>query len=484
MTRIASPLTVSLLSAALLLQACAPTLPDALRNKPTMTAVPEAFPDYGPYPASSAEEAIAVNQDWHSFFDDPHLVTLIETALEHNQELNILKQEIAIANNEVTARRGEYLPSLGLGAGYDYEKVGEFTSQGVNDEQAGVSKRLHNRHVGLVASWEVDIWSKLRNAKKSAYYEYLASIEGRKFATTQIIAEIANSYYELLALDNQLAIIKDYIDTLQKAQEVVNWQKQAAKTTSLAVKRFAAEVLKSKSKLYEVQQAIVVTENRLNALVGRLPQPIARSSEPLTEITPQMADIRVPTDLLENRPDIKEASLALQAAELNVQSVKARFYPSLSIDAALGYEAFNSGHFLESPASLFYNIAAGLTSPLLNRMAIKADYFSANSRQIQAIYEYERTFIHAYTDVANQLASIHNLDKTYQLKSGQVNALSESLDIADTLFKAARIDYLETLLTQRDYLETRMEQIETRQQQFSAHIALYKALGGGWRGKG
>ena len=469
----------------LLTQGCVPQLPANLLNKHTPMAAPETFPDYGQKEEAtdnpSKESTVSVKQDWHVFFKDPHLKSLITTALENNQELNILQQEIAIAKNEVKARRGEYLPRLGLDANYEYEKVGKHTSQGINDEQAEVPEKLHNRSAGLVSSWEVDIWSKLRNAAKSASYEYLASIEGRKFAITQLVAEIASTYYELLALDNQLQILTTYTDTLKRAQEVVELQQQAAKATSLAVKRFAAEVLKSQSLQYDIKQRIALTENRLNMLAGRLPQPVERASTMLIEVKFPPVAAGVPASLLENRPDIKKASLELEAAKLNVKSVKARFYPSLSIDAGLGYESFRAEHFFETPGSLFYNAAAGITAPLLNRMAIEADYLSANSSQVQAIYEYERTFLQAYADVANQLASIANLDKVYTLKTDQVHTLDDSLDIADTLFKAARIDYLEILLIQRDFLETRMEQVETKQKQLLAYTSLYRSLGGGWQ---
>ncbi len=260
---------------------------------------------------------------------------------------------------------------------------------------------------------EIDIWNKLRNSAKSAYYEYLASIEGRNFAVTQLAAEIAIDYYELMSLDNQLEILDQYIKTLQEAQQVVKWQQIAARTTSLAVRRFDAEVLKNQSRRYKIQQNITVTENHLNMLLGRLPQPIYRPSPKFKEIDIKEINTQVPATLLDNRPDIKQAVLKLQAAKLDVKSVKAEFYPSLTIDAALGYKSFNSHHFTDSPSAVFYNVTGALTAPLLNRNAIKANYFSANNRQISAIYNYEKTFINSFTEVSNQLALIKNLQKSY-----------------------------------------------------------------------
>ena len=133
------------------------------------------------------------------------------------------------------------------------------------------------------------------------------------------------------------------------------------------------------------------------------------------------------------------------------------------------------------PQALFSSIAAGLTAPLLNRNAIKAEYFSANSKQIQAIYDYEQTFIKAFAEVSNQLAAVENLKQVYKAKSGQVDDLANAFEISNILFRAARVDYLESLLTRRDYLEAQMELMDAKQQQLSAYVNLYRALGGGWR---
>ena len=482
-----------LLCLCLLIQGCVPTLPKNQNHPKEEITTPEHFPNYGQKnlntdnlnivqtnPDSTKKEN-PLEKNWKVFFKDSQLVALIETALKNNQELNILNQEINIANNEIMARQGEYIPKLGIGAGYEYEKVGEFTSRGKSDEIADVPEKLHNRQLGLTASWEVDIWKKLRNFAKSAYYEYLASVEGRNFAVTKLVAEIAGDYYELMALDNQLEIIEQYIGTLKQAQQVVKLQQIAARTTSLAVKRFSAEVLKNQSREYEIRQKIIVTENHLNTLLGRLPQPIKRTPEQFTKIELQNIDSGIPAALLDNRPDIKQSSLKLEAAKLDVKAVKTQFYPSLSIDAAIGYKSFNAHHLLDTPTSLFYNIAGGLTAPLLNRKAIKAEYFSANNRQIQAIYNYEQTFIKAFAEVSNQMASVDNLKQIYKLKSGQTKAMAESVDISNVLFKAARIDYLEALLTQRDYLEAQIELIEVKQRQLYAYVNLYRTLGGGWQ---
>jgi len=189
----------------------------------------------------------------------------------------------------------------------------------------------------------------------------------------------------------------------------------------------------------------------------------------------------LPSQLLANRPDIRRSELDLAASKLDVKVAKAQFYPSLGISAAIGYQAFNPSYLLRTPESLLYSIGGDLVAPLVNRNAIKAVYGSANAKQIQAVYNYERTILNAYIEVANQLSNIGNLEKSYNLKSQQVQKLSQSINISNDLFKSTRADYMEVLLTQRDALEAKFELVDTKKQQINARINAYQALGGGWQ---
>jgi multidrug efflux system outer membrane protein len=424
--------------------------------------------------------------NWKNYFKDPYLQSLIDSALLKNQELNILLQEINMSSNEIRARKGAYLPMVGVGAAAGVEKVGRYTSQGANDANTEITpgkkvpEVLPNYFVGLTASWEVDIWKKLRNAKKSAVYRYLSSIEGKNFMVTNLIAEISNAYYELMALDNQLDILKENISIQQNALEIVKLEKISAKVTELAVRRFEAEVLKNQSNQYYIMQQITETENRINFLLGRFPQPIQRNSRVFADIVPDSIHAGIPSNLLQNRPDIRQAEQELQAAKIDVKVAKANFYPSFMIFAGAGYQGFNPKYLIQTPESLIFSLAGELVAPLINRNAIKASYYSANSKQIQAVYNYERTILDAYIEVANQLSNISNLKKSYELKSREVQALTQSIDISIILFKSARADYMEVLLTQRDALESKFELIETKKQQMNAMVNIYKALGGGW----
>lgn len=470
--RQATTLVVGLLCA-LGAGACAPSLSGNAPREPNR-AIPQSF-------EGSAEATSVAQKKWSELFDSTELRMLIDTALKQNQELNVRVQEIIIAQNEASARRGEYLPRVNAAAGAGIEKVGKRTSQGVSDEAHGVPENLGNFQFGLTGTWEIDVWKKLRNAAKAADLRYLASIEGRNFLVTQIVAELARSYFELIAIDNELDVLKRNIDVQSDALEVVKLQKQAARVTELAVQRFEAEVLKNKSHLFDLEQERVQTENRINFLVGRYPQPIARDATKFKNALPDVVGAGLPSQLLENRPDVRQAELDLAAAKLDVKVAKAAFYPSLSIDAGVGFHSFNAGHLLATPESLFYNAAGNLTAPLLNRAAISAQYRSANARQMQAVFNYEKTLLQAFTDVANQLAMIGNLKKSYELQTQQVEALARSSEISTVLFQSARADYMEVLLTKRDSLEGELELIETKKRQLQALVGVYQALGGGWR---
>lgn len=465
---------------ALLLGAgCAPSLGQNPPREPSKAAPANYRANDGIALPDSA--ASAAQQGFREFFADPDLEALIDAALKQNQELNIRLQEVIIAKSEIMARQGEYQPRLDAQAGAGIEKVGKQTSQGRSDEAHRVPEHLQHYQLGLAASWEVDIWKRLRNASKAANYRYLASLEGRNFLLTQLVAELASSYYELMALDNRLEVLSRNIEIQQSALTIVKLEKEAARVTQLAVQRFEAELLKNRSRQYDLEQQRVEAENRINFLLGRYPQRVRRDARRFKEPLPDLVQVGIPAQLLDNRPDIKQAELGLEAAKLDVKSARAAFYPALSIEAEVGYQAFNMKHLLTTPESMLYNLAGNLTAPLLNRRAIKAQYYSANARQLQAVFSYERTLLQAFTEVVNEQATIKNLAKSYELQSQQVALLTQSIEISNVLFQSARADYMEVLLTRRDSLDAEMELIETKNRQRQALVAIYQALGGGWR---
>lgn len=462
---------------AAILQSCVPTR--EVRDE--KTTLPENFNN------------IAVNDTlnsahikWKDFFNDQNLVSLIDTALVNNQELNIMMQQVDMAQNEIKARKGEYLPFVGIQAAGEVEKVGRYTSQGANDANTEIKPGkefpdpLPNYSIGAYATWELDVWKKLRNSKKAAAMEYLSTVEGKNFMVTSLIAEIADSYFELEALDNKLVILKQNLELQNHGLKTVRLQKEAAKATELGVQRLEAEVFKNTSELYKLQQEIVETENKINFLLGRSPQHVTRDSDNFIEREIGSLNVGIPSQLLTNRPDIRQAEYELQAAKLDTKVARANFYPSFTLRAGVGLEAFSLKYITETPASLLYGLAGDMVAPLINRNAIKAEYYNANDKQLQAIFDYEKTILNAHIEVLNGMSKIDNLNKSYDQKEHQVVALTNSIEITNKLFSAARADYMEVLLTQRDALESKMQLVETKQQQLNARVNLYKSLGGGW----
>jgi outer membrane protein, multidrug efflux system len=461
-----------------MLQSCG--IPE-LTQKHSDTHLPDSFKP------GLSKQANTANVKWKDFFEDSYLLSLIDIAVANNKEINIMMQRISVAENEIQARKGAYLPFVNFGGGAGGDKVGKYTRNGAVDDNLQIAQGqpiptfLGDYQFGLFSTWEVDIWKKLRNAQQVAVFEYMATTEGKNFLVTNLVSEVAHSYYELISLDNQLENFRQNIAIQQNGLEIVKQLQIYARTNTLAVKRYEAEVAKNQSKLFEIGQQITVAENRINYLLGRTPQPIDRASSGFMDINPKVLSAGIPSQLLQNRPDIRKAELDLSAAKLNIEVAKANFYPSFGIKAGIGFDAFALKYLINTPESLAAMVAGELTAPLVNKNAIIAEYKNANAKQIQAAYEYEQSIINAYTEVANQLSNIHNLEKNYLLKSQQVDSLVQSIEVANQLFKSARTDYLDVLLTQRDALEAKKELIETKQKQFSAMVDLYKSLGGGWQ---
>ncbi|MBL8603173.1 MAG: TolC family protein [Myxococcales bacterium] len=455
---------------------CVPTLAQGPARAPRV-ALPMRY-------GEGDEAGSAARRDWRELFDDPNLARLIDEALENNQELNIAVQEIIIANNEVTARRGEYLPSLGVRAGAGLDRVARDTSQGRSDEANGLSPLLQNYSAGLYASWEVDIWSRLHDLAGAADARYLATREGRNFLVTRLVAEIARRYYELLALDRQRATVEGNIALQASALQMVRLQQQAAAVTMLGVRRFEAQLQGFRANLIEVNQRIVNTENQLNLLLGRGPQPVPRRRDDFLQIEPPALRLGTPAELLQNRPDVRQAELELSAAALDLRAARARFYPALQLEGGLGYQSFDLRSLVSTPDATVFNLFAGLAAPLLNRRALTAAYASANARQMQSVLRYERAVVTAFTDVSTAVSLLRNLSQRYAFKTEQVARLAESVEVSTLLFNSSRADYLEVLTTRRDSLDAQRELIELKLQQLDATVTLYQALGGGWRARG
>ncbi len=419
------------------------------------------------------------------FFSDPYLRDLIEQALVGNQELRILSEEIRIASNESYSRSGEYLPFVTLGGRAELEKPGRYTREGAVEEQLEVApgkkfpEPLPNFLVAADVSWELDIWKKLRNARDAATLRYLATQDGRNYMVTRLVAEISENYFTLLALDSRLQTLEQTIEIQRLSLEIAEAQKAAGRGTELAVRRFEAEVKKNQSEQSIIAQEIVEVENRINFLVGRYPQPVERPQVPFIDLHLNALSAGIPSQLLQNRADIRQAEREIAAAGLDVKVARARFYPSLTLTSGLGWNAFSTGYLFKTPESLIYSVAGELVGPLINKRAIQAAYLSANAAQLQSIYEYQQTVLTAHIEVVNYMTRVENYRRSIEAKRQQLESLEAAVESATQLFQSARTEYLEVLLAQRELMEARMGLIDVKQEQLSSIVNAYQALGGG-----
>lgn len=472
---------LSLLLIALLLTQCKVAPPV---QTPEAAPLPSSFVSPGDSAQTSAQ------LPWREFFDDPLLVKYIEMGIANNLDLKMAIQRIEVAQASVRVAKGAFFPTLSAGAAAGQRKFGEYTMDGIGNYDTNFStnlppdkrvpEHLPDYWLGVQSVWEIDLWGKLRNQKKSAVARFLASEKARHLVVTTLVAEIARSYYELLSLDNELVFIQENIQLQQTAVELINAQKAAGRATELAVKQVTAQLLNTRSRESLVQQMIVYHENQINLLLGRFPQPIERGRPILEQPLPQEIHAGIPAQMLTRRPDIALAELRLEAARCDVKAARAAFFPSLAITSSLGLQSFRPEKFFNTPGSMAYSVFGGLTAPVFQRNMLKADYQRASAAQLELFYEYQKLVINGFQETVTGLKRIENFQTASTLKAQEVTTLQEAVLTANDLYIAGLASYLEVILAQKNVLEAELQLAQTRKEQFFSVIDLYRALGGGW----
>lgn len=446
-------------------------------------ALPASFQDKKPEAAAASS---VTEIDWRQYFGDPQLLKLIDGALGSNFDLQIALQRIETSRASVKLANAAILPKVDLNIGGSMRKFGLYTMDGAGNDSTDITpgntvpEHLPDLFVGLQSSWEVDVWGKLKNQRNAAASSYLSSIEAANFVISNLVADVAVYYHELLALDHELDIIRLTIDKEQEALEVIKLQKEAGRANQLAVQQFQAELLNTQVSEKRALQQIIETENKINYLLGRYPQPIERSKEVFFTENTHTLSAGVPSELLENRPDVRAAAYEIEASKFDLKSAKAAFYPNVNITATFGFQAFNPEFLFQSPASIAYSVFGQLIAPVINKNALEARFHTAQANQLSAMYNYQKTILNAYVEVANQLASQQNLQQVFSLKKQQTDTLKQSVGVSNELYKSARATYLEVLIAQQSALQTNLELINVAKQRHISRINLYKALGGGW----
>lgn len=465
-------------SAALaLLGACASVTHAPLPPGPQL---PEAYP--GGVDAPSVAQL-----DWAAYFADETLIALLAEALNANFDVQAALQRVEAARAGVLVATGVRLPRLDLVAGAGVRKFGLFTMDGAGNASTDirpgrpVPEDYPDLSAGLNASWEPDLWGRLANLRDSARAQYLASIEGTHLVVSTMVADVASAYFGLVAADRSLAILQRSLARQDEALEVMRVQKEAARATELAVQQFEAQVANTRALVAEAELVRVQFENQLNLLLGRPPQPAPRSDAALSGTFGVELAAGAPSELLRNRPDVREAELRLQASRFDLEAARAAFYPSATITAGAGYQAYDGRLLFRSPESFVYSIAGGLLLPVFNRAELEAGEQQASALQAQAAIEYQSVVLRAFVEVSSALAAIERVSQVVAERERRKAALEQSVRSADSLFGAGKASYLDVLIAQQGALEAELELVEAQLAQRAAGVALYRALGGGWR---
>ena len=406
-------------------------------------------------PADSVSSACV---SWDEFFTDPLLQEWIQTGLDYNSDLGIARLRVREAEAALQASRWALLP----GADFSMKggAPGEFSAS-------------------LQASWQTDIFGNLRNAKRKAQAALEQSHAYRQAVETQLVATIANSYFTLLKLDEQLNISKRTLNTWEESIRTLEALKRAGKTNEAAVLQSKANMLSVEANVLTLEKEILAVENSLCALLGIVPMPIERSSLNDQEL-PEKLSAGVPIELLDKRPDVKQAEMALAQAFYNVNLAKAAFYPNITLSGALGWTTGN-GNIKVDPGSVIANLLAGLTQPVFGRGANKARLETAQAQLEQAAYTFRQSLLDAGVEVNNALTLWQTAKKRVELDKKQILNLQAAIWNTQLLMKHGNAEYLEVLTAQKNLLQAELTEAADRYDEIISAVNLYQALGGGYK---
>lgn len=414
---------------------------------------------------------------WQSMFNDPVLKGLIQEGLQNNLDLKNAIENIVQAEAILQQQRLALLPTLDAGATVTRAKTSEASlnfRNGVNIRTLTTTHRLQ-----LSTSWEADIWGKLSSTKRAALNSYLRTDAARRAVETQLIADVANTYYTLVALDRQLEITELTLKKRIESVETLRELKEGAVVTGAAVvqaeaNRYAAEVT-----IPDLRLNIRQNENALSVLLGRAPGEVRRNKladqQPFANVT-----LGMPAQLLQNRPDVQAAEFALRASLEDVNVARAFFYPALTLTASGGFSNLNLQDFFKN--ALFYNLVGGLTQPIFAQGANKARLTRAQSLQAQSLHNFQFALLNAGQEVSNALYAYQAAGEKEGSRIRQIEALQKSVSFTEELLRySSATNYTDVLTSEQALLQAELSAVSDRLQKLQAVVDLYRALGGGWQ---
>ncbi|MWB94215.1 efflux transporter outer membrane subunit [Flavobacterium sp. GA093] len=426
---------------------------------------------------ASADSTTIATMPWQSVFKDDKLNALVQKGLDQNLNLKNAIENIVQARATLQQKKLAYYPTLNIDANATHNKQSEAGLNfpaGININTLTTTYKL-----GLSSSWEIDVWGKLSSSKRAALASYLATDAAKQAIQTQLIADIANNYFQLLSFDKQLEITEATLASRIKNVETIKLLKEGAVVTGAAVvqseaNQHAAEVL-----IPDLKRSIRETENVLNILMGQAPGPIERGKLGDQNI-PENIALGVPSQLLNNRPDVRQAEFNFRTAFETTNMAKTYFYPSLTLTASTGFSNLELKDFFVN--SVFYSIIGGLTQPIFNQGLNKARLTTAQSQQLQAMNNFQQTLLVAGQEVSNSLYSFQMAVEKEDSRAKQIAALEKAVDFTQQLLEySSATNYTDVLTSQQNLLSAQLSGINDELQKLQALVDLYRALGGGWK---
>jgi len=425
----------------------------------------------------STDTVSMATMPWQTLFADQKLKTLISKGLVQNANLKNAVENMVQAQATLKQARLGYYPTLSANADITHAKQSRAALNfppGININTLTTVYRAY-----LSTSWEADIWGRISSTKRAALATFLQNDAAKRAVQTQLIADIANTYYNLIALDEQLRITEETLETRIKNIEIVNALKEAAIVNGAAVvqaeaNRYAAEVT-----IPDLKQNIREAENALNILLSQPPGPIDRSRLEGQSV-PATLNLGISAQLLENRPDVQQAEFAFRNAFENVNIAKTYFYPNLALTANGGASTLKLENFFRQ--SIFYSIIGSLTQPIFNRGLNKQRLTTAQSVQVQALNTFQQTVYVAGQEVSNALYSYDMAVQKKESRAKQIEALSKAVNFTEQLLQyTSTTNYTDVLTSQQQLLSAQLSGVNDQLQQLQSVVELYRALGGGWQ---
>ncbi len=411
---------------------------------------------------------------WWEVFQDDTLQGIIRTALTNNYDLRIAATRVEQAQAQAAEARSQFFPLIGYEGGVARGKNAASGAPSFNNGVTGDTFMLAGG-----ASWEVDLWGRIRRLNESARAQYFASQEARRDVTISVISQTAQAYFQLLALDEELAIARRATNSYGDSLKLFSDRLQGGVASRLETASAEALEAAAAATIPELERQIIVQENLVNVLLGQNPGPVARTEVSLENLLPPDVPAGLPSTLLERRPDVREAEQLLRSANAQVGVAEASFLPQINLTALFGQVSPALSTFTAGGANA-WNLAANMTGPLFQGGQLAAQYRQVKAAWEQARLQYQETVLNAFQEVSDALVARQKIAEESIQQSRAVDAYEEATKVAMERYQQGQANYYEVLQEQQLLFPAENTLVQTKLNQLLAVVQLYRALGGGW----